>query len=222
MHRSGTSCLTGCLEDMGLHLGEVNREAPHNRKGNNENESIRALQDQILARVSCDWTSPPKEAIEWNQEETRAAKSLLSISGNFPVWGFKDPRTLLLLEGWLKLAPDLNFAGTIRHPLEVAASLATRNGFTLETSLGLWVAYNRALLNLRRERVFPIVLYDHNPDRYLDEVRSAGQSLGLSYQAPIKFRDEDLHHHVTPDDPPAETRALWDELNTYRGQVLPN
>ena len=37
MHRSGTSCLAGCLEDLGLTLGKVNRAAPHNLKGNNEN-----------------------------------------------------------------------------------------------------------------------------------------------------------------------------------------
>ena len=36
---AGTSLLTGSLEAAGLNLGEVNNAAPHNRKGNKENEA---------------------------------------------------------------------------------------------------------------------------------------------------------------------------------------
>lgn len=43
MHRSGTSVLAGCLGNYGLYLGEVVREAPHNKEGNNENLAVRAL-----------------------------------------------------------------------------------------------------------------------------------------------------------------------------------
>jgi len=37
MHRSGTSCLAGCLEEAGLYLGDVNLKAGFNKKGNREN-----------------------------------------------------------------------------------------------------------------------------------------------------------------------------------------
>ena len=40
MHRSGTSCLAGCLEELGLHLGTVITSAPHNKKGNRENPEL--------------------------------------------------------------------------------------------------------------------------------------------------------------------------------------
>ena len=40
MHRSGTSCLTGCLKEYGLHLGDVSESNKHNKKGNQENKEV--------------------------------------------------------------------------------------------------------------------------------------------------------------------------------------
>ena len=37
MHRSGTSCLTGIMQALGVHLGEVFTESTWNKKGNREN-----------------------------------------------------------------------------------------------------------------------------------------------------------------------------------------
>ena len=36
MHRSGTSCLAGSLEQQGLFLGETNTRGPFNLRGNRE------------------------------------------------------------------------------------------------------------------------------------------------------------------------------------------
>ena len=48
MHRSGTSCLAGSLEQQGLFLGEVNTSAPWNRRGNRERFDVMNLQGDIL------------------------------------------------------------------------------------------------------------------------------------------------------------------------------
>ena len=40
MHRSGTSCLTGCLQQMGLNLGKVSDFNEYNLKGNKEDDKI--------------------------------------------------------------------------------------------------------------------------------------------------------------------------------------
>jgi len=42
------------------------------------------------------------------------------------LWGFKDPRTLLTLDGWLEALPEVSLAATFRHPLSVAGSLQER------------------------------------------------------------------------------------------------
>lgn len=60
MHRSGTSCLTGLLQQTGLELGDVVTEAPHNKKGNRENLDIMRLNDDVLAHSRGSWDRPQK------------------------------------------------------------------------------------------------------------------------------------------------------------------
>ena len=59
MHRSGTSCLAGSLQEAGLYLGEVNTTAPHNAKGNRESRTIVALHDGLLQANGGAWDAPP-------------------------------------------------------------------------------------------------------------------------------------------------------------------
>ncbi|MFD2233067.1 hypothetical protein [Phaeospirillum tilakii] len=65
MHRSGTSCLTGMLEQAGLPLGEVNTVSRHNRKGNRENNEVMRLNDAVLAASGGRWDQPPP-ALCWD------------------------------------------------------------------------------------------------------------------------------------------------------------
>ena len=65
MHRSGTSCLAGTLEEAGLHLGNVITEAPHNAKGNRENRSIMDLHEELLVHSGGSWDRPP-DRLSWS------------------------------------------------------------------------------------------------------------------------------------------------------------
>ena len=125
MHRSGTSCLAGSLEQQGLFLGEVNTSAPWNRRGNRERFDVMNLQRDILEASGGSWYEPPPVA-EWSMEHYERARAILAQHAGAPVWGFKDPRTLLTLEGWERLVPDLDAVGIFRHPLRVARSLQSR------------------------------------------------------------------------------------------------
>ena len=58
MHRSGTSCLTGLLEDAGVCLGNVSKQNPYNRKGNQENLQIMYLHDAVLDDNRGSWNNP--------------------------------------------------------------------------------------------------------------------------------------------------------------------
>lgn len=88
MHRSGTSCLAGCLENLGLRLGDVNTAAPHNKRGNRENPRFWPIHDAVLARVGASWDNPPSEPVAWTASEIADLRAVLADYEDLPVpWG---------------------------------------------------------------------------------------------------------------------------------------
>ncbi len=63
MHRSGTSCVTGSLQQAGLFLGACHTWSPHNRKGNRENQDFVDLNDDVLATNDGAWDKPPRKLV---------------------------------------------------------------------------------------------------------------------------------------------------------------
>jgi hypothetical protein len=178
MHRSGTSCLAGSREQQGLSLGEVNTSAPFNRRGNRERFDVMNLQGEILEANGGSWFSPPPK-VEWEADHLARAQAILAQHAGEPVWGFKDPRTLLTLEGWQDLVPDLQPVGIFRHPLRVAQSLQSRNDMPLEAGLALWKAYNERLAGIHASEPFPVVCFDEEPAVLETKLRKAGEAVGL-------------------------------------------
>jgi hypothetical protein len=213
MHRSGTSCLAGSLEQQGLFLGDVNTAAPFNRRGNRESFDIMHLQGDILEANGGAWDRPPA-VVEWHAEHFERARGLLAEHAGRPLWGFKDPRTLLTLAGWRALVPDLQPAGIFRHPLRVAQSLASRNQLDLETSLALWRAYNERLVELHSQDAFPIVSFDDEPPVLEANLRKAGELLGLEPPPPDEpfFTDELRNSPAEGGSLPADVEALYERL----------
>lgn len=211
MHRSGTSCLAGCLQDLGLNLGDVNTAAPHNKKGNREDPRFWTVHDAVLARVGAAWDRPPLEPVVWTRDEKAALKGVLAEYDTVDhPWGFKDPRATVLLDGWLETLPDLRLTASIRHPLSVAGSLAARNGFSQATSLAIWATYNRAVLDWRSRVSVAVVDYDA-PD-YEARVRAIAAALGLAADRPMPFREGELNHQGVDAPAPVEAAALWDAM----------
>ena len=219
MHRSGTSLLTGSLEDAGLHLGEVNHAAPFNRKGNKENESIRDLNNSLLARNGAAWNDPPDRQVQWGRADEEWARSLVEpyVYAARP-WGFKDPRTVWTVEGWLRLLPDACLIGVFRHPFLVARSLASRSGdLAIETdkALRLWCAYNSELIRLQQKYRFPMLHYSAKEtlrEDFITPLAAFARSIGLT--GPLdRFFDSELLHHVAPEPIAAtEVREMFDRL----------
>ena len=216
MHRSGTSCLAGCLEEAGLFLGDVNTSARFNEKGNRENFSAMEIHDAVLADAGAAWDSPPASPASWSNT---SQEKLASVIGSYPVdkiWGLKDPRLLFVMDGWRKLASP-RLVGTFRHPGEVAESLQ-RRAKSWNQPMGdarahdLWMRYNQRLLEERAETAFPIVRY---PDRdYIRKVQGICDDLGLNPPQTFSFFDDDLRHHESPaTEIPTALRETWNELN---------
>lgn len=203
MHRSGTSCLAGSLEAQGLFLGNVNNGAPHNKKGNKENNITWSINDSVLSYSNGSWDSPPTELV-WNDHACKLCDEFIAIYTDSTVWGFKDPRCVLTLPFWLeglkRAQKDVRIIGTFRHPLSVARSLEKRNEFTVSQSLDLWNTYNLLILKYQQQFGFPLISYDWDQDRYNQAVTSFAGSLNLATEkaraAATPFYDKALKHYA--------------------------
>jgi hypothetical protein len=212
MHRSGTSALTGSLEQHGLFLGRVSTKNRYNPKGNREVLEIRRLNEDVLRSSGGAWDTPPR-VVAWNADHEERARTLLAEHAGRPVWGFKDPRTLLTLAGWLALIPDLERVGVFRHPTAVARSLARRNGMSRDAAVALWQAYNEVLLKELRRRTFPLLCFDEPPDALPRKLLQASQALGL-HESPDqeRFFAPELRHDEPEEAAPPPAQALYEEL----------
>jgi hypothetical protein len=215
MHRSGTSCLTGLLEDAGVFLGEVSKSNPHNRKGNQENPRIMALNEAVLADAGAAWNRPPEHPVRWTVQRTADLRQIVADYRGREPWAFKDPRTLFTLTGWLEVLPELQFLGTFRHPSAVARSLWRRSRMPLEAGIALWHSYNRALLHCAQTHHIPLVDFDLPPGPYLNRVSQVFGTLGLEARpVEMAFFTPGLRRaEVDPSlDLPPETVRLYQAL----------
>lgn len=219
MHRSGTSCLTGLLEDAGIYLGEVSKWNPHNTKGNQEHNEIVELNNDVLAYNQGAWDRPPARACIWTEEMRARRDAIIARFRGHEPWAFKDPRTLLTLEGWREALPELVCVGTFRHPWSVARSLVTRGGIEFEQSLALWETYNQKLLALVESEGIPLVCYDLPAAAYLEAVRALLKRLGIDRLRAFAFFDEALRHQqeLSEAELPASSLRLYQRLCLHIG-----
>jgi hypothetical protein len=214
MHRSGTSCLTGTLQEAGLFLGDCHTWNKHNERGNRENQKFVDLHDDILKANGGAWDAPPARVI-WSAEHIARAQELLADHTGEPNFGFKDPRALLVIDGWKALFPAIEFVGIYRHPNAVAKSLQKRSSKSREESLRLWYTYNRILYKEYKNKPFPILNFDDD-EEVLDEkiFRVAGE-MGLAHQSgEEKFYTADLRHNDAAGGPslPWKVGRLYNKL----------
>ncbi|NCO00672.1 MAG: hypothetical protein GW906_02400 [Epsilonproteobacteria bacterium] len=165
MHRSGTSALTGVLEKLGLELGsELLPPTPENEKGYFENVKIMDLNDRILLDNNSLWSDTEYElTINENLFDSyvKQAKDILEEEFQYSkLFAIKDPRLCIIFPVWEEALKQLNIQIKIilphRNPFEVAKSLKTRNGFSVEKSLLLWSKhfYHAEYFSRGYERLF--------------------------------------------------------------------
>ncbi|MEQ1785428.1 MAG: glycosyltransferase [Acidimicrobiales bacterium] len=149
MHRSGTSSVTRLLNLAGAYFGpegmatDANEENP---KGFWERRDVRAVCDGLLHGGGFDWwkiadldlAAIPEAVVE--EQLAAFRRIVLDLDAHRP-WVVKEPRLSLLLP---LLRPTLEapvFVHVTREPIEIAESLAARNGFPVPVGLALWEAY---------------------------------------------------------------------------------
>jgi hypothetical protein len=216
MHRSGTSCLTGLLEDAGVFLGNVSKQNPYNKKGNQENLAIMRLHDEVLSANGGSWDKPPETPLRWSEAQTAALHAIVEEYRGHPRWAFKDPRSTFTLPAWQALLPQLKLIGTFRHPGAVAQSLHRRGKMTPEQGFQVWTRYNRRLLQHHVAQRFDLLCFDLPPEPYMQAAAKAFGRLGVDVShTDFAFFEEQLRNTAIAPEfaaPPAEAMELYAQL----------
>lgn len=159
MSRSGTSAITSMFVRAGFHAGpdsELMTANHANPRGYFERREIVELNDEILGEAGATWFRPPRSLSgytpgEGHRDRARGAlERLLDEAAPAPVV-LKDPRIGALLDFWLPLLAE-RFAPVlvIRDPLEVARSVAARDGSPLPFAIAAWELHLIGLLRRLR------------------------------------------------------------------------
>ncbi len=152
MHRSGTSALAGMLHHLGVELGgRLMQASPDNPRGYWEHLDVVAITHSVMAKFGRGWDDirplPPgyQEAALGHEARRQLSAILLRDFAGVGLWGLKDPRlcrlTALLHPVFGELGIEPRFILMLRHPSEVAASLAARDGLSAERALLLWLRH---------------------------------------------------------------------------------
>lgn len=238
--RSGTSLTARILNVLGVDLGPedelMDAAAGNNRTGFWEHEGIANLNEDILASLSESpppylqgWRWPPPLPEGWQRDATlephrRAARTILRRSfGEGSPWGWKDPRTTLTLPFWQELVPEMRYVICVRHPLDVAASLAERDEMATEESLRLWSRYMADAINHTRGLPRLFVSYESYFPDWEGQARRLATFLGLAdlgeerCNAIAAHIDGSLWHHRGVKEGvaglPGECASLYAELS---------
>ncbi|MGO9803422.1 MAG: sulfotransferase [Steroidobacteraceae bacterium] len=228
MHRSGTSFLIRALNLAGLWLGADSelgtvegRAGRGNPKGNYEHREGIAINDAILRRSGGSWFDPPRRLLAGAEDAQRIRAFCGRLEDGCPPyclrWGWKDPRTLLTLEVWLRALPrSAMIIGSFRHPAAVARSLLERDRLPLERGYALWAHYNSMLIGCLERLPHALVRFDVEQGELIAQVARACDLAGLKWDpyAIASWYDPALVRSRTePDEqlPPA-LRSAWERL----------
>jgi hypothetical protein len=204
MHRSGTSALTrvlnllGCAAPRTLMVPDVN-----NPSGYWESRPISDLNDRILESAGSHWADWQEVNPNWIHTPVadafarEAAAVLEHEYGDSSLFVLKDPRICLLMPFWRSVIERAGIecvaVHTVRHPQEVAASLANRDGFHVARSLLVWLRYLLAAESgsrgLRR--------YFTSYDQVLNDVRSMVQKSEIALGCYWPRQSERVFHEVS-------------------------
>jgi len=220
MHRSGTSALTRVLSLMGASLPKtLIQPCPGvNETGFWESQRIVTLHEEILHSIGSRWDDvlPLNPAWFASPGARDSRDQLVALMreeyGDAPLFVIKDPRVSRLVPLWIGVLEDLDveplFVHIVRNPLEVGASLWTRDGFPQAKSLLLWLGHILAAEHATRGRRRAYVQYDELLRDPMTIVERLGRDLALDWPcepslpkvAIEQFLSREFRHHFVPDE----------------------
>jgi hypothetical protein len=214
-HRSGTSALARVLSLVGCDLPKhVMPPLDYNELGLWEPMAVAQAHEAFLTNIGSSWDDvaalPDGAFVSGAARELRQQLALLVHEeyGTSSLFVVKDPRISRLLPLWFAVLAELQIAPAIaiavRNPLEVAASLKARDGFTTTKSLLLWLRHTIESELDSRGRPRSMVMYDELLRNWQEVLARVGDDLGVSWpgrshRATVEienFLSEHHRHHV--------------------------
>lgn len=208
IHRSGTSALTRVLSLCGgrlpARLAGANRGNP---LGYWEPRASLWINYTILRRHGSDWFDPTlrlqeQSAFDGEEYATCIAeiKAFLATLPAAPLVVIKDLYITLLADMWFEAARlagfDVVTVIAVRHPQQVAASLAALNGTSPELAHALWLKY--LLVAERHTREVPRVFVEYT--NLLDDWRREIARISAALAIDLNTRDEGaIEEFLKPD-----------------------
>ena len=207
------------------------REMPDNPTGFWEPVDVVAMSDKILATFDTAWDDVFAGVQNPHLEEahpellTEAVDLLKANFGDASPIVIKDPRVAVLGAFWRRALEGAGYEPRyvimVRNPLEVAASLTTRNGFSREKALMLWSGYMIASERDTRNAPRVFVRYEALLADWRSTLDQVEGQLGISLprRTPAssvetdRFLKSSLRHHVQ-DVPLSEQKSLWAPVKT--------
>lgn len=218
MHRSGTSALTRVFALLGAGLpATLMGGNPTNPAGHWESDAVRGFNDAILAQVGSDWFDwlPVHDgwprSLGYQGDVARARDVLRAEFGDAPLFALKDPRICRLARFWLDALDGEGVEAAIvmplRNPLEVADSLARRDGADAQVALLVWLRHVLEAEVATRGRARLVVRYDQVLDQWAQVAQRVERELGVAWpcsplgagEAVEAFLSQDLRHHRRSD-----------------------
>lgn len=236
MHRSGTSLVASLLAAWNVRMGDELLPADRgNPAGYFEDLDFLELDRRMLA--ACTQPEDGHRDWGWTESETfdasqlpafrdEAAALVAARDGAGGAWGWKDPRTSMLLDFWDEvLGHEARFLLVYRHPWEVADSMLRTGADVWLTHPGyparIWTAYNRRILDFHRRHRDRTLLVSANrllrdPETFAAAVRSRlGIEAGADALANLRADDSFVSR---PDDDPLP--RLWKYTNAEAMELL--
>lgn len=216
MHRGGTSALAGTAVRLGF--APPRRALPiaaDNPTGFYESLAVTGLNDALLGAMGGDWIDclglDPGclDGAAQMAALNRCIRIIHDDFGDTAAFVLKDPRLCLTLPVWL---PPLRAAGAavsvllvVRHPVEVARSLETRDGLAETRSVAAWLHHMLEAERLTRGLPRSVVAYGDLLSDWRGCAARAGRQAGIVWPAildpwaPVEvdlFLRSTLRHHV--------------------------
>ncbi len=210
MHRSGTSVLTRVLNLLGAAVPKNLYPAlESNPKGHWESQDLIDAHEGFLkalglahddpAPLPADWLTRPEAA----SLEAAAVKVLTRDLADQQLIVLKDPRMCRLVPLWHRLLHRQGYTPRyilpIRHPLEVAASLARRNGYDEGRSVRLWLRHFIEAERDTRGRARAFLTYAGLLADWRGTIATLADTLGLVWPVPVETAATAIEAEITPD-----------------------
>lgn len=209
MHRSGTSALTGALTLLGATAPQSLMKAGFdNERGYFESSAIMALNDAILESAGSFWNDWRGFNPRWRETRTAsdfADRALAVLDAEFAgasLIALKDPRTCRFADFWFSVLQrggyDCRVLIPVRNPIEVAASLHTRDGMPAPLGLLVWLRHVLEAEHSSRGVQRHILMWADLLNDWRHVLDDCERALGLAWPRRSDFVDQELAEFLSP------------------------